>query len=262
MRLDKSLFAAVTLIALGNLAALPAQAAATPARIGPDGSLHYEYGGRNEPTVRCRPLYICDVVLQSGENVLNVAIGDSARWMIAPGASGASGVTPHVFIKPTESGLSTNLVITTSKRVYYIRLMSSAKAESSRISFWYPEDAAAAQVQRVAAERKREEDIASQLPLLPPDKLDFNYRIDGARDIMPQKVYNDGVHTFIEYATLPTDLPVLYAVTREGSDQIVNYRLRDNVFVVDGIQNGFDLVLNAGTGKHGRGELRTAIRHK
>jgi P-type conjugative transfer protein TrbG len=262
MHIRRLLITALGAWALANATAGPAQAAGSGTKFGPDGSLRYEYGGRTEPTVSCRPLYVCDVILENGESVLNVAIGDSARWIIAPGESGASGATPHVFIKPTEAGLSTNLVITTSKRVYYIRLLSSAKADSPRISFWYPEDAAAAEAQRLAADRQRQQDQLSQLPLLPPDKLDYSYRIDGAREIMPQKVYSDGVHTFIEYTSLPTDLPVLYAVTRDGSDQIVNYRLRDNVFVIDGTQYGFDLVLNAGTGKHGRGELRTAIRHK
>ncbi len=262
MRLGKSLIAAFGLLALANAAAFPAQAAGTLAQFASDGSLRFKYGGQREAIVSCRPLYVCDVTLESGESVLNVAIGDSVRWIIAPGESGASGATPHVFIKPTEAGLSTNLVITTSKRVYNIALKSSAKADSPRISFWYPEDAAAAQAQRAAAEQQRQADAASQLPLLPPDKLDYGYRIVGAPEIMPQRVYSDGVHTFIEYAMLPTDLPVLYAITRQGSEQIVNYRLRDNVFVVDGVQSGFDLVLDAGTGKHGRGELRTLIRHK
>ena len=103
---------------------------------------------------------------------------------------------------------------------------------------------------------------ASELPLLPPDKLDYNYRIEGSREIVPSRAYNDGVHTFIEYGQLPVDLPVLYAVSTDGTEQIINFRLRDRVFIVDGIQTGFDLVLNAGTGRHDKAERRAYIRHK
>jgi type IV secretion system protein VirB9 len=258
-RISKSFIAGLATFGLAMTAVLTAQAATN---IAADGSLRYAYGGRNEPTLTCRPLYVCDVALESGESVLNLAIGDSARWVIAAGQSGPGGATPHVFIKPTEAGLLTNVVITTNKRVYDIRLVSAVNAGPPRISFWYPEEAAAAAALQRAADKQRQDDQASKLPLLPPDKLDYGYRIDGAREIMPQRVYSDGVHTFIEFAALPTDLPVLYAVAKDGSNQIVNFRVRDAVFIVDGTQSGFDLVLNAGTGKHGRGELRTSIRHK
>jgi type IV secretion system protein VirB9 len=237
-----------------------AAAVASP-RIASDGTLQYEFGSKPQPTVACRPLFVCDVVLEQGESIINLAIGDSVRWVIASAQSGPGGSTPHVFVKPTQTGLSTNLVITTSKRVYYVRLLSSSNASTPSISFSYPEEAVAAEAARIAADQERLEEQASELPLLPPDKLDYNYKIVGAHEIIPQRTYNDGVHTFIEYATLPTDLPVLYAVTTDGTEQIVNFRLRDRVFIIDGIQSGFDLVLNAGTGKHDKAERRVYIRH-
>jgi hypothetical protein len=42
----------------------------------------------------------------------------------------------------------------------------------------------------------------------------------------------------------------------------VNFRLRESKFIIDGTPSGVDLVLNAGTGKHGHGERRVYIRHK
>jgi type IV secretion system protein VirB9 len=228
----------------------------------PDGSLRYPYGGKTQPLLTCRPLYVCDVILEQGETILNIAIGDSLRWVIAPAQSGPGGSTPHVFVKPTDVNLATNLVITTTKRVYYIRLKSDTAALAPRISYSYPEEEAAAIAAREAIERASIEDKATELPLLPPDQLDYNYRIQGPKQILPQKVYNDGVHSFIEYTALPTDLPVVYAVAPDGSDQIVNFRLRGTIFIVDGIPSGFDIVLNGGTGKHGRGELRVFVRHK
>lgn len=228
----------------------------------PDGSTRYVFGTNVEPLLTCRPLFVCDVTLQAGETILNIAIGDSVRWVVATAQSGPGGATPHVFLKPTERDLATNLVITTTKRTYYLRLDSADFLSSPRISFSYPDDDAAAALAKAAAQRAQAAEDAAVRPVLPPSQLDYNYRIEGAREILPQRAYNDGVHSFIDYETLPTDLPVVYAVAPDGADQIVNYRLRGKTFVVDGVASGFDLVLDGGTGKHGRGERRAYIRHK
>jgi P-type conjugative transfer protein TrbG len=226
-----------------------------------DGSLRYPYG-KAQPTLTCRPLYVCDIALQSGEAILDLAIGDSVRWIISPAQSGPNGNTPHVFVKPTQLDLDTNFVITTTRRVYYLRLISSSYTEITRIGFYYPEDEAADAVAAASASAQRRHQKSTELPLLPANRLDYDYRIQGDKFLLPQRVYNDGVHTFIEYGTLPMDLPVLFAVAPDGSNQMVNFRLRKNVFIVDGIPSGVDLVLNAGTGKHGRGERHVFIRHK
>ena len=108
------------------LAALwPAVAAAGPVTA-PDGVLRYPLGERTPPTLRCKPLFVCDLVLEPGESIVNVAVGDSVRWLIAPASSGATdSATPHVLVKPTEAGLHTNLIVTTSRRTYYLALVSS-----------------------------------------------------------------------------------------------------------------------------------------
>jgi hypothetical protein len=83
----------------------------------------------------------------------------------------------------------------------------------------------------------------------------------GDSSFLPFRVYADAQHTFIEYSKLPSDLPVLFAVSSDGNDQIVNYRLKDTIFIIDGTPPNIDLVLNAGTGRHGNGERRVHIRH-
>jgi hypothetical protein len=98
-------------------------------------------------------------------------------------------------------------------------------------------------------------------PIKPNGPVDTSYRLWGDSTFLPFRVYADAVHTFIEYAKLPTDLPVLFAVSADGNDQIVNYRLKDTIFIIDGTPPNIDLVLNAGTGQHGRGERRVHIRH-
>jgi P-type conjugative transfer protein TrbG len=215
-----------------------ARANGSGAVIAPDGSTRYPYG-RYEPTLVCQPLFVCDLILEQGESVLNIAVGDSVRWVIASAQSGPSGSTPHVFLKPTRANLITNLVVTTTKRVYYVHLVSASNAPNPRLSFSYPDEEAAAEAEREKSAQEQDTD-APELPLLPANQLDAKYRMVGAPEIMPSRVYN---------------------VAQDGSQQIVNFRLRDRTFVIDGIQSGFNLVLNGGTGHHGHGQRTVYIRH-
>ena len=211
-------------------ASAPAYVLPQPVRgpyVGADGALHYPVDGPAEPQLACVPLFICDVTLESNESILNIATGDSSRWLIAAAQSGPGGNTPHVLIKPTSLGLRTNLIITTTRRVYYLRLSSASTTPYSRLS----------------------------------GPLDTSYRMWGDSSFLPYRVYADPVHTFIEYAKLPTDLPVAFEVSSAGNDQIINYRVKDTVFIIDGTPPQIDLVLNAGTGHNGNGERRVHIRH-
>ena len=91
---------------------------------GPDGRVLYSYGA-GLPTVVCAPLRICIIELQLGEKVIGEPqIGDSVRWNLAPGQYGSGdAATSLVIIKPQSAGLDTNLVITTDRRAYYLRLL-------------------------------------------------------------------------------------------------------------------------------------------
>ncbi len=230
--------------------------------VGADGALHYPVDGPAEPQLACVPLFICDVTLEPNESLLNIATGDSSRWLIAAAQSGPGGNTPHVLIKPTSLGLRTNLIITTTRRVYYLRLNSASTTPYSRLTYFYPDDEAAAAAAAVEAARLAELSRQAELPLQPNGPLDTSYRMWGDSAFLPFRVYADSQHTFIEYAKLPTDLPALFQVSSAGDDQIVNYRVKDNLFIVDGTPPAIDLVLNAGSGRGGRGERRGHIRHQ
>ena len=100
----------------------------------------------SQPEVRCSPLRACDIELESGEIVRDVALGDSERWVAQPLKSGdVEHSVPHVVVKPKAYGLSTNLVIGTTRRTYHLRLISpreSTRGESAdhrHVSFYYPD---------------------------------------------------------------------------------------------------------------------------
>ncbi len=197
---------------------------------GPDGKVVFLFG-EVQPSVVCSPLQVCDIELEPGEIVRDVLVGDTVRWKVEPATSGLPGAQAvHMIVKPAEAGLTTSMVVTTSKRTYHIELKSHDTHYMARVGFEYPEDVDA----RFAEINARVE--ASILPGagIPADQLDFGYRMTGAARWKPTRIYSDGLKTYIQFpASLSgQDAPVLF-VTSGGENRIVNYRLNGTMMVVD-----------------------------
>ncbi|MBN9309129.1 MAG: P-type conjugative transfer protein TrbG [Devosia sp.] len=197
---------------------------------GPDGKVVFLFG-EVQPSVICSPLQVCDIELEPGEIVRDVLVGDTVRWKVEPATSGLPGAQAvHLIVKPAESGLTTSMVVTTSKRTYHIELKSHDTHYMARVGFEYPEDVEA----RFAEINARVE--ASIMPGagVPADQLDFGYRMTGAAGWKPTRIYSDGLKTYIQFprSLSGQDAPVLF-VTSGGENRIVNYRLNGTMMVVD-----------------------------
>lgn len=220
------------------------------------GFVVFPYGER-QPILYCKPLRVCDIELEAGEGVLNIALGDSERWIASKMESGPDDARrAHVVVKPTEFDLSTNLVITTDRRVYHLGLISTIEEDGSyfrSVRFYYPQDtvqrwADAAEAAREGARRERERDVA-QLPLVSPEGLYFGYRIEGDRvPWRPVQAFDDGTRVFIQMpaAMSATEAPALFVLTSDEDRALVNYRLRGRYFVVDKLFAEAVLVLGVG----------------
>ena len=220
------------------------------------GFVVFPYGER-QPILYCKPLRVCDIQLEPGEGVLNIALGDSERWIASKMESGPDdGRRAHVVVKPTDFDLSTNLVITTDRRVYHLGLISSQEETGGyfrSVRFYYPQDTVqrwsdAAAAAREGARKEREREVA-RLPLVSPEGLNFGYRITGDRvPWRPVQAFDDGTRVFIQMpgAMSATEAPALF-VLGAGKDQaLVNYRLRGRYFVVDKLFTEAVLVLGVG----------------
>lgn len=218
------------------------------------GVITYPYG-EGEPIVTCEPLLACDVELQAGEEVLNVALGDSARWLAAPATSGqGEGATPHVILKPIEAGISTNAVITTTRRTYHLGLVSKTGAKLARqIRFYYPADAVQqwAKAEEVAAKQRANTIATSSFR-----DLNFDYEIKGDAAWRPYRVFDDGRQTVIQMPAVQ-EAPALFVMTPGGEQALVNYRVRNGAYVVDRLFSKARLVLGVGGGEE-RIEIRNA----
>ncbi len=230
-------------IAAAAIAVLPLAAAAHPV-LGDDGVLRFPFADREAPALFCRPLYVCDLVLEPGEIVTSIAIGDSSRWIVSSASSGAN-ATPHILIKPTDMNLSTNLIVITNKRAYYVDLHSANVTPMVRVGFLYP-------TTPDAANEDPHGDMAMDASV-----LDFKYQFSGSHELFPTMIYNDGKHTYVRLDPHIQELPVLFAIGPNG-DELVNYRVKDgSEYIVDAVPDRIALVL--GTGKT---ELRAEIARK
>jgi type IV secretion system protein VirB9 len=197
---------------------------------GADGKVVFLYG-EVQPSVVCSPLQVCDIELQGGEVVRDVLVGDTVRWKVEPATSGAAGGQAiHLIVKPSEPGLVTSMVVTTSRRTYHIQLKSHATQYMARVGFEYPEDVSA----KLADVNARLE--ASTIPGagVPAEQLSFAYSVSGSAGWRPTRVYSDGQKTYIQFprSISGQDAPVLFVVSG-GQNRIVNYRMKSNMMVVD-----------------------------
>ncbi len=254
-------FAAAALFtAAGEFAAMHGADAAASTL--PDGSVRYDFGRRPSPVLTCKPEFVCDITLESGESVLNLAIGDSTHWVIAGGKSGVGGTTPHVFVKPTQAHLDTNLLITTTRRTYDITLRSATSAPHSHISFAYVDEAAAEKAAIAEHERQAIQNVLNGTPLVSSDRADSRYKISGEQTLLPEKVFNDGVRTYIQWKALPAELPDVAIIGKDGLAQPVNFRVVANMYILDSTDPNFDLILGAEADRRGRPERRVTVRHE
>src|SRR5713101_7325710 len=100
------------------------------------------YSERMDPvTVDCAPLHITDVLLEPGETIIDVALGDSERWLATPASAGnPTDATPHVLIKAEMPGISTNASIFTDRHTYRLALRSRAQTSLDWVQFYFPDE--------------------------------------------------------------------------------------------------------------------------
>jgi P-type conjugative transfer protein TrbG len=182
------------------------------------------------------PGQVTDIALQEGEQLVGsgpVAAGDTVRWIIGDTESG-TGPTKrvHIAVKPTRPDLVTNLVINTDRRTYHLELRSTEKTYMASVSWQYPQD-------QLIALRRRNAVAEAAAPVdtgLDVGRLNFRYAIEGDTPAWrPLRAFDDGAKVFIEFprGIRQGEMPPLFVLSPEGGAELVNYRARQNYYVVD-----------------------------
>ena len=230
---------------------------------GADGRVVYVFG-QGMPVMVCAPLRVCAIELQAGEHLQSQPqIGDSRRWEITPVMSGSGlDVTPLLIVKPIEPGLETDLIVPTDRRTYVLRLVSDPTRFVSRLAFQYPgensakwatfqaqQDAAKRDADAIAEQERAKDKQAGVVPMADDaiDNLYFDYKLSGDAALRPERVLDDGQHTYLIY---PNDgrfreLPTLLMVVN-GKTELVNFRVDGSRYIVDRLFDKAVLVVGVG----------------
>lgn len=232
---------------------------------GKDGRVLYSYGS-GMPVLVCAPLRVCVIELQAGEHINGQAhLGDAVRWEVSPVVEGTGlEAKPLIVAKPVQAGLDTDLVVPTDRRTYVIRLVSDSSGYVPRLAFTYPQDEQAkwaafqtrqdaerreAEAQKAAAETKDKNAGVVPMSADAINQIYFDYKISGDKQLLPERVLDDGQHTYIvlkndkQFRELPTLM-----IESKGQSELVNFRVDGNRYIVDRLFN--KAMLLVGVGKH------------
>lgn len=191
-----------------------------------DGDIYLVYAGLDRLT---------DIELEPGEILTaDPVAGDTQGWIKAQFTSG-SGSTQrtHIVIKPRDEGIETNLIVPTTKRVYELDLRAKPDWYMPAVRWFYPDEDLAV-IEKKATDAQATADSSEALAVS-PDKLNFRYRIKG-RDLpwKPSQVFDDGAKVYLAMPQSMTtsDAPALFVI-EDGKPLLVNYRVKDRLYIVD-----------------------------
>lgn len=171
------------------------------------------------------------IIFAAGETFVGLGGGDveGVSW---------DAESNHLFLKPRQPHVQTNLTLITSQRTYEIHYSASRAAPETpprefiyALHFTYPEQEAREDRAAAALHQLRESRPASR-------NEDFWYC--GADALKPVRVWDDGMRTWIRFA--PTaDWPAVFALSEDGQESLVNYSVEGPDLVVHRVAPRFVL---------------------
>ena len=192
--------------------------------------------------VYAAPGQITNIALEPGESLTGagpIAAGDTARWIIGDTESG-SGLSRrvHILVKPTRPDITTNLVITTDRRIYMLELRAEAKPYMPAVAWAYP------------ALPASQRGTVPTTPIIPAAAA-RHYRYGLTGDTPPWRpvaVYDDGRRVYVEFprGIAQGEMPPIFVLGTDGEPQLVNSRIYQNILIVDRIFGAAELRLGSG----------------
>jgi type IV secretion system protein VirB9 len=242
--------------------------------------------GRGQPLLLCAPWRACHIRLQEGEELRDKSGGDLVRWKVW--AMRGPGNSVLVAIKPRFCDISSNLVFTTSRRIYDVMLDSppcgGADVDSTRLNpnlpytsmllYNYPDDEVEAAAFRIPGAEPGGQAAGEARATGAPSPargsgavtergdaaggLNFGYAIRHDRGFpwRPSYVYDDGGRTTIHLPEKAREgeIPVLYQVSPRGECEMVDYDYdpERNRYTVHQVADRLVLVFPGGSCEDGR----------
>ena len=192
----------------------------------------YFYNENDSYHVATRAGYITTILLNPDEDIIHAEIGDATRWSVQTYYTGSSkGMSPALSVKPFVPELKTNLVISTTKRIYNIVLEAKVNSYAPIINFEYPKE--------IEIAKQKERKLKAQETKVNIEYLNFDYSWNKNKETWsPIQIFDDGEQTFLVMSekVRATELPVLFIKdeqTGEGASVRYRYDPETRYYTVD-----------------------------
>jgi type IV secretion system protein VirB9 len=212
------------------------------------GTQFYDYNEYKQYPVVCKVLSLTVIQLENGEMPIGVPyLSDTMRWELTGDVwRTVDGLSVQlVIIKPLEPGLTTNMILVTNQRIYQFVLTSTRDSYMPMIKFRYP----LSQNKFITAETLRQE-IERGEREEEGYYLSYNYKIVSGwvmtgwfkPDWQPIEAWDDGHKTYVRLprGVLQREYPTVF----EKSNYIINYRVNENIMILDKLITDVTLRLN------------------
>jgi type IV secretion system protein TrbG len=187
------------------------------------------------------PLKLTTIELEKGEKLIaDPAMGDSVQWEIDDDKMN------HVFIKPHKADLVNTLHLTTNLREYDFTLIASPAGGMfyQTVRFQYPR----APMARVSARDDATASggrggVDSGSIGVAPDKLNWDYSVDGRAEFTPETVFDDGHSVWMRMPAKAQEWPVPF-ILDHGDRVVANFIRRGDFLVLQRLAD--EIVLRSG----------------
>jgi type IV secretion system protein VirB9 len=223
--------------------ALLATTFAVPAHAADPRLVERPYDANEVVLVEGRPNVQATIKFGEDEHIENVAIGDSTKWQVTPNRR-----ANLLFVKPLSERAATNMTVVTDRRTYLFDLVANPATRNPLyvLSFTYPAKPEAQRADGVPADVPNPVELAAvtdPYAVVDPAELNFAWAQKGERKLLPASVYDDGNATFLSWPP-GTPLPAILIKDHKGAEGPVNYAVRGDVIVLDGVPG--EIVLRSG----------------
>lgn len=231
----------------------------------PDGFINavqvYQYEQGVVYEVITSPGFVTALRLRPGEELLDLAAGDTTRWLVQTIESGTENESrpidstrfddtgskkitrTSVLLKPRRPLLQTNLVIATNERTYLIDAKSVEAATYHSVVEWtYP--------MSELLVRRRAAAAPAQSPSAPSTTLrNYAYVVKvppgSAPPFTPVSVYDDGARLYLKFSGRvdTTQRPPLFALGKDGSVRMINYIIENDCYIIPELLERLELKL-------------------
>lgn len=192
----------------------------------------FDYDENYQFPVFTKKLSMTTIILNDDEAMVDTVpfMSDTVNWEITGDIWATDkGERQLIMVKPKETGLETNMLIVTDRRLYHFVLYSTKEDYQPMVKFRY-----AKEPEFITSKKKsaRPVDFRTYWETVDRNMLSFNYTMTvpfKSRKVIwkPELVYDDGSHTYIllPEVCLQKEIPGVW----EGNCEITNYEFHPEI---------------------------------